>query len=82
MEVTRAIQELLEQGPLPDAALASNNRMTAGEATSNRRGKAGHPRGDRRPGYDDISWTDVLSSAMTTVTQPAYDLGREAPACS
>ena len=28
-------------------------------------------------GYDEISWATLLRTALTTVSQPAYDLGHE-----
>jgi len=28
-------------------------------------------------GYDEISWAPLLRTALTTVSQPAYDLGHE-----
>jgi LacI family transcriptional regulator len=73
----RAMQELLEEDPLPDAVFVSNNRMTAGALQAIEEAKLAIPEEMAVVGYDEISWTNVLHTALTTVSQPAYDLGHE-----
>jgi LacI family transcriptional regulator len=73
----RAMQELLEQEPPPDAVFVSNNRMTAGALQAIDDAKLAIPEEIAVVGYDEISWTNVLRTALTTVSQPAYDLGHE-----
>jgi LacI family transcriptional regulator len=72
-----AMQELLEQQPRPDAVFVSNNRMTAGALQAIEEAKLAIPEEMAVVGYDEISWTNVLHTALTTVSQPAYDLGYE-----
>jgi LacI family transcriptional regulator len=73
----RAMQELLKLEPLPDAVFVSNNRMTAGALQAIEEAKLAIPEEMAVVGYDEISWTNVLRTALTTVSQPAYDLGHE-----
>ncbi len=68
---------LLEQDPQPDAVFVSNNRMTAGALRAIEEAKLAIPEEIGVVGYDEISWTDLLRTALTTVSQPAYDLGHE-----
>ena len=55
----------------------SNNRMTAGALQAIEEAKLAIPEEIGVVGYDEISWTDLLRTALTTVSQPAYDLGHE-----
>jgi LacI family transcriptional regulator len=72
-----AMKGLLEQEPQPDAVFVSNNRMTAGALRAIEEAKLAIPEEIGVVGYDEISWTDLLRTALTTVSQPAYDLGHE-----
>jgi LacI family transcriptional regulator len=73
----KAMNGLLEQEPQPDAVFVSNNRMTAGALRAIEEAKLAIPEEIGVVGYDEISWTDLLRTALTTVSQPAYDLGHE-----
>ncbi len=72
-----AMKGLLEQETRPDAVFVSNNRMTAGALRAIEEAKLAIPEEIGVVGYDEISWTDLLRTALTTVSQPAYDLGHE-----
>ena len=74
----QAMQELLEHEPPPDAVLVSNNRMTAGALEVIEETKLAIPEEIAVIGYDEISWAPLLRTALTTLSQPAYDLGHEA----
>jgi LacI family transcriptional regulator len=71
------MQELLEREPHPDAVFVCNNRMTAGALQAIDEAKLAIPDEIAVVGYDEISWTNLLRTALTTVSQPAYDLGHE-----
>lgn len=74
----QAINELLAQGACPDAVFITNNRMTAGALEAIEEAKLAVPDEIAVVGYDEISWAAaLLRIALTTVSQPAYDLGHE-----
>jgi LacI family transcriptional regulator len=73
----RAMQQLLEREPPPDAVFVCNNRMTPGALQAIEEAQLVIPDEIAIVGYDEISWTNVLRKALTTVIQPAYDLGHE-----
>ncbi len=73
----RAMKELLAQVPRPDAVLVSNNRMTAGALEAIEEANLAIPEEIAVIGYDEISWAPLLRTALTTLSQPAYDLGHE-----
>lgn len=73
----QAMQELLEQKPPPDAVFVANNRMTAGALQAIEEAKLAIPEDIAVIGYDEMSWARLLRTALTTVSQPAYELGHE-----
>lgn len=73
----QAINELLAQKACPDAVFIANNRMTAGALEAIEEAKLVIPDEIAVVGYDEISWAPLLRTALTTVSQPAYDLGHE-----
>jgi LacI family transcriptional regulator len=73
----RAMQELLQLETPPDAVFVCNNRMTAGALQAIDEAKLTIPEQMAVVGYDAISWTNILRTELTTVSQPAYDLGHE-----
>jgi LacI family transcriptional regulator len=73
----QSMQELLEREPRPDAVFVANNRMAAGALQAIEEAKLAIPDEIGVVGFDEISWTNLLRTALTTVTQPAYDLGHE-----
>ena len=73
----QAINELLAQDTRPDAVFITNNRMTAGALEAIEEAKLVVPDEIAVVGYDEISWATLLRTALTTVSQPAYDLGHE-----
>lgn len=71
------MQELLSRKPRPDAVFVCNNRMTAGALQAIEEAELAIPEDIAVVGYDEISWAPFLHPALTTVSQPAYDLGHE-----
>jgi LacI family transcriptional regulator len=73
----RATEELIAQGPRPDAVFVTNNRMTAGALEAIEGANLAVPDDIAVVGYDELSWAPLLRTALTTISQPAYDLGHE-----
>jgi LacI family transcriptional regulator len=71
-------EQMLALDPRPDALFTTNNLLTLGAL------HAGHDRKLRVPGdvalvgYDDIQWAELGTGSLTTITQPAYELGSAA----
>jgi LacI family transcriptional regulator len=72
-----AMQELIEVNPRADAVFISNNRMAAGALQAIDEAGLSIPQDLALVGYDEMSWAPLLRTALTTVSQPAYDLGHE-----
>ena len=71
------MRELLDQRLRPDAVFISNNRMTAGALQAIEESRAAVPEEIAVVGYDDVPWAALLRTTLTTVSQPAYDIGYE-----
>lgn len=69
------MKELMEQDYKPDAVFISNNSMTFGAYKYLK--ESGHTVPDQVAviGYDDFDWAEIVEPPITTVRQPAYDLG-------
>lgn len=74
-----AMRDLLRAEPTPDAVFVTNNRMAAGALEAIYEANLAVPGDIAIVGYDDIAWAPLLRTALTTVDQPAYDLGFESP---
>lgn len=72
-----AMRDLLARRPSPDAVFVCNNRMAAGALQAIEEAGLAIPDDMAIVGYDEISWAPLLRTALTTVGQPAYDLGHE-----
>jgi DNA-binding LacI/PurR family transcriptional regulator len=74
------VEELLDLKPPIDALFTGNNRLTMGAL------QALHARDLRVPedvglvGFDDVPWTPPGAISLTTVIQPAYEIGHAATA--
>lgn len=69
---------LLDVSPRPDAVFVANNVMTVGTLRAVADAGLRIPDDIAVVGFDEMSWSRLLSPPLTTVAQPAYDLGLEA----
>lgn len=69
------MKELMEQDMKPDAVFISNNSMTLGAYKYLKEAGIRIPDQIAVLGYDDPDWADIVEPPITTVRQPAYQLG-------
>jgi DNA-binding LacI/PurR family transcriptional regulator len=62
----------------PTAILAANDLMALGVLQFCRRVGLRAPDDISLVGYDDVSWASIVTPGLTTVRQPAYEMGRVA----
>ncbi|GAA0263467.1 LacI family DNA-binding transcriptional regulator [Cryptosporangium japonicum] len=62
----------------PDALFVSNNLMTIGAITALDDAGLRHPEDIALVGFDDQTWQTGLLPPLTLVTQPTYELGKQA----
>ena len=74
----RLTHELMAMPCPPDAIFAANNMMTLGALRALRELDIRIPEQIRLVGFDDMPWSSELYSSLTSVSQPTYELGREA----
>jgi LacI family transcriptional regulator len=72
----RLVLELLDSGARPDALVIANSRLAIGALRALIDTGRHVPEDIAIATYHDISALDDYSSLMTTVVQPAYDMGR------
>lgn len=77
----RAMQRLLALGPLPEAVFAANDQMAMEAILAIRDHHLRVPEDIAVVGFDDISLAAYVAPPLTTVRQPAYELGYQA-ACT
>lgn len=70
--------ELLELRDPPTAIFAANNLMTLGALNAIHEKGLNIPQDVAVVGFDDMPWAPSLNPPLTTVAQPAYELGRVA----
>ncbi len=71
-----ATEQLLALDKRPTALFSGNNLMTIGALSALAAHGLEVPGDMALVGIDDFPWADVLRPRLTTVAQPAYDLGR------
>jgi LacI family transcriptional regulator len=69
-----AMEELKALPDPPDAVFTTNNLITLGVL----RYLSQHPTQIGIVGFDDLPWLDLLASELSTVGQPAYEIGQAA----
>jgi LacI family transcriptional regulator len=74
----RAMQRLLAQVPLPEAVFAANDQMAMDAMLAIRDHGLRVPEDVAVVGFDDISLAGYVTPPLTTVRQPAFDLGYRA----
>lgn len=73
-----AARELMALPNPPQAIFAANNLMTLGALKAIREINIPIPEQVALIGFDDMPWSGELCPPLTAVSQPTYDLGREA----
>jgi DNA-binding LacI/PurR family transcriptional regulator len=73
----RAMAEIL-QGPRPEAVFAANDQMAVDAMMAARERGLRVPEDIAVVGFDDVPMADYVSPALTTVRQPAYEMGYRA----
>ncbi|KLU60678.1 catabolite control protein A [Peptococcaceae bacterium CEB3] len=73
-----AAQELLRCLPRPQAVFAGNNLMVQGTLRALSRAGLEVPRDLALVGFDDFEMADTLRPRLTVVSQPVYEMGRQA----
>ncbi len=71
-------RNLLDLSPPPTALFCTNNLMTVGALQTLGERGARIPSDLSLVGYDDMEWWTLTHPPLTTVSQPVYELGREA----
>jgi LacI family transcriptional regulator len=72
----QAMSNLLARDPHPDAVFVTNNLMTVGALESISDRNLDVPDDIAVVAFDDIPWAHLVRPTITTVTQPAYQIGR------
>lgn len=74
----RLARALLNRPHPPDAIFAASNSLSMGVLKAVRAAGVRIPADLAVVGFDDVPWADELFMPLTTVTQPAYEVGQEA----
>ena len=74
----RAMNRLLDGGPVPRALFAFNDLMAMGAYRAIMERGLSIPEDISMVGYDDLEIASYLVPALTTIRQPSFDLGLEA----
>ena len=75
-----ATERMLGCPKLPTAILAANDLMAIGSMKAIQKKGCKVPDDISVMGYDDISFADIVTPALTTIHQPTYELGMESVA--
>ncbi|MDQ3461290.1 MAG: LacI family transcriptional regulator [Deinococcota bacterium] len=75
---SRAMAELIARGPLPEAVFAANDQMAIDAVITIREQGLRVPEDIAVVGFDDVPMAGYVSPALTTVRQPAYEMGYRA----
>jgi len=70
--------ELLGMDSPPTAIFSTNNLMTLGVLEAVNNAKIKIPKDISIIGFDDMPWAKSISSPLTTIRQPGYEMGRRA----
>ncbi|MEZ4670254.1 MAG: LacI family DNA-binding transcriptional regulator [Anaerolineae bacterium] len=74
----RMANELLSLPQRPDAIFVGNNLMTLGTLRALHEANVDIPGEIALVGFDDMPWSGDLRPPLTVISQPTYELGREA----
>jgi DNA-binding LacI/PurR family transcriptional regulator len=73
-----AVARLLQRRPLPDAIFAANDLMALGALEALRQAGVGVPDDIAVVGFDDIPEAEIVFPQLTTIRQPALEIGKQA----
>ena len=79
-EVGPLVDELLALAPPPDAFFTASDRLAVGCLAALRQRRLRIPQDVSLIGFTNLTVADMLAPALSTVAQPATDIGREAVA--
>lgn len=71
-------RELMQDPEPPDAIFVANNLMSLGALRAFREQSIRVPEDVAIVGFDDLPWSGELYAPLTAVSQPTYELGKEA----
>ena len=77
-ELELAVDELLASEPRPDAILTASDRITTSTMTLLHRKNIRIPQDVALVGFSNTVLADVLNPSLTSVHQPAFEIGRKA----
>lgn len=77
-EIEEAINDLLKMKPRPEAIITASDRITIGTMAILKKKKIRIPSQIAIVGYSNFSAPEIFEPELTTITQPAYEIGRAA----
>ncbi|GAB3831403.1 LacI family DNA-binding transcriptional regulator [Hymenobacter jeollabukensis] len=75
-EATTMVDELLAQSPPPDAFFTASDRLALGALAALQRRKIAIPQDVSLIGFTNLNVADLLSPSLSTVVQPAQEIGQ------
>ncbi|MEZ2335406.1 LacI family DNA-binding transcriptional regulator [Mucilaginibacter sp. RCC_168] len=77
-ELEQAVNELMQTEPRPDAILTASDRITTSTMTLLHKKNIRIPQDIALVGFSNTVLADVLNPSLTSVHQPAFEIGRKA----
>ncbi len=77
-ELEQAVNELMQTEPRPDAILTASDRITTSTMTLLHKKNVRIPQDIALVGFSNTVLADVLNPSLTSVHQPAFEIGRKA----
>jgi LacI family transcriptional regulator len=74
----QAVESLIEEGPLPDSIICGNDIIALGVIAALREARLAVPTDVAVTGFDDIPFAAISTPPLTTLRQPADEIGAEA----
>jgi LacI family transcriptional regulator, galactose operon repressor len=74
----RGVEALLRISPVPTAIVAANDLVAIGAIAALKRLGKQVPRDVSVAGYDNIQMSELVDPALTTISQPTYEMGKQA----
>jgi len=77
-QAREAVLEVLRRAPLPQAVIASSGLILLGITEALRETSLVVPQDIALAGFDNMPWTRLVEPGLTVISQPTYEIGREA----